>query len=270
MDANEWIHITGPDIVDMSHEMFSALVPDDKDDMFWTHLELLRKCKFVSIAQVQPKSAPLTQMRTSTTNSTSASSSTASSASVAAFAASRNHQSVSVRSLGGGGRAPVRLSPSSRSDSPVHVVSSRSFGSNSTSHLFQHNNNNSSAAAAAIIVNNNNSNNHNNNHVNASRSPLVQRSPATNSRFSAPSSNHISAAATSVPSKPANTTASANNGQIQLWQFLLELLTDYSCRDAIHWVGDEGEFKLHNPELVAQMWGQRKNKPTMNYDKLSR
>ncbi|KAM9627576.1 GA-binding protein alpha chain isoform X2 [Haliaeetus albicilla] len=61
-----------------------------------------------------------------------------------------------------------------------------------------------------------------------------------------------------------------NNGQIQLWQFLLELLTDKDARDCISWVGDEGEFKLNQPELVAQKWGQRKNKPTMNYEKLSR
>lgn len=61
-----------------------------------------------------------------------------------------------------------------------------------------------------------------------------------------------------------------NNGQIQLWQFLLELLTDKDCREVIQWVGDDGEFKLNNPEMVAQMWGQRKNKPTMNYEKLSR
>ena len=61
-----------------------------------------------------------------------------------------------------------------------------------------------------------------------------------------------------------------NNGQIQLWQFLLELLTDKDCREVIQWVGDDGEFKLNNPEMVAQMWGQRKNKPSMNYEKLSR
>ncbi|KAL4636306.1 GA-binding protein alpha chain [Arapaima gigas] len=61
-----------------------------------------------------------------------------------------------------------------------------------------------------------------------------------------------------------------NNGQIQLWQFLLELLTDKDARDCISWVGDEGEFKLNQPELVAHKWGQRKNKPTMNYEKLSR
>ncbi|KAG7463551.1 hypothetical protein MATL_G00177650 [Megalops atlanticus] len=69
-------------------------------------------------------------------------------------------------------------------------------------------------------------------------------------------------------SSPGNRTG--NNGQIQLWQFLLELLTDRDARDCISWVGDEGEFKLNLPELVAHKWGQRKNKPTMNYEKLSR
>ena len=38
----------------------------------------------------------------------------------------------------------------------------------------------------------------------------------------------------------------------------------------IHWLGDEGESKLNNPEIVAQLWGARKNKPNMNYEKLSR
>ncbi|KAI1280604.1 GA-binding protein alpha chain [Halotydeus destructor] len=63
---------------------------------------------------------------------------------------------------------------------------------------------------------------------------------------------------------------SGNNGQVQLWQFLLELLTDADCREYIQWQGVEGEFKLCNPEMVAQLWGKRKNKPTMNYEKLSR
>ncbi|XP_053661516.1 DNA-binding protein Ets97D [Anopheles marshallii] len=61
-----------------------------------------------------------------------------------------------------------------------------------------------------------------------------------------------------------------NNGQIQLWQFLLEILTDREHRSIIQWMGTDGEFKLCNPELVAQLWGERKNKPTMNYEKLSR
>ncbi|EAA09161.5 AGAP004337-PA [Anopheles gambiae str. PEST] len=61
-----------------------------------------------------------------------------------------------------------------------------------------------------------------------------------------------------------------NNGQIQLWQFLLEILTDREHRTIIQWIGTDGEFKLCNPEQVAQLWGERKNKPTMNYEKLSR
>lgn len=67
---------------------------------------------------------------------------------------------------------------------------------------------------------------------------------------------------------PGNRTG--NNGQIQLWQFLLELLTDWQCLDVIQWVGEEGEFKLVNAEVVAQKWGARKNKASMNYEKLSR
>lgn len=35
-------------------------------------------------------------------------------------------------------------------------------------------------------------------------------------------------------------------------------------------LGKDGEFKLSNPDAVAQLWGERKNKPTMNYEKLSR
>lgn len=61
-----------------------------------------------------------------------------------------------------------------------------------------------------------------------------------------------------------------NNGQIQLWQFLLEILTDREYLGVIEWCGDSGEFKLNDPELCASLWGQRKNKPAMNYEKLSR
>jgi GA-binding protein transcription factor, alpha len=61
-----------------------------------------------------------------------------------------------------------------------------------------------------------------------------------------------------------------NNGQIQLWQFLLEILTDSEYSSVIEWVGEAGEFKLNDPELCANLWGQRKNKPAMNYEKLSR
>lgn len=65
-------------------------------------------------------------------------------------------------------------------------------------------------------------------------------------------------------------TRGGNSGQIQLWQFLLELLTTKEYKSVIYWTGQEGEFKLANPQLVAQLWGERKKKPSMNYEKLSR
>lgn len=64
--------------------------------------------------------------------------------------------------------------------------------------------------------------------------------------------------------------SSPGSGQIQLWQFLLELLTEKNMNHIICWVGEEGAFKLVDPERVAQLWGERKNKPSMNYEKLSR
>ncbi|XP_065356518.1 DNA-binding protein D-ETS-6-like [Calliphora vicina] len=60
------------------------------------------------------------------------------------------------------------------------------------------------------------------------------------------------------------------SGQIQLWQFLLELLGDSSKSNCISWEGTNGEFKLIDPDMVAKLWGERKAKPNMNYDKLSR
>ncbi|VEL14213.1 unnamed protein product [Protopolystoma xenopodis] len=62
----------------------------------------------------------------------------------------------------------------------------------------------------------------------------------------------------------------AGSGQIQLWQFLLELLSDSRNLACIMWEGTNGEFKLVDPDDVARRWGERKSKPNMNYDKLSR
>lgn len=147
--------MNGQQLCEMSHPEFVKFIPNDKGDIFWTHLELLRKCKFVAVMQ-QPAPHAVTTITVSTS------------------------------------------------------------GKKSWKH-------------------------------NKSRSPRI-------------SGDH--------GFSPGNRTG--NNGQIQLWQFLLELLTDKDCREVIQWIGDEGEFKLNNPEMVAQMWGQRKNKPTMNYEKLSR
>ncbi|XP_034724403.1 ETS domain-containing protein Elk-4 [Etheostoma cragini] len=60
------------------------------------------------------------------------------------------------------------------------------------------------------------------------------------------------------------------DNSVTLWQFLLQLLLDSSNGQLICWTNEEGEFKLLQAEEVARLWGARKNKPNMNYDKLSR
>ncbi|XP_035228429.1 ETS translocation variant 1-like [Stegodyphus dumicola] len=64
---------------------------------------------------------------------------------------------------------------------------------------------------------------------------------------------------------------SSRRGNLQLWQFLVSLLDDPSTNgNFISWTGRGMEFKLIEPEEVARRWGIQKNRPAMNYDKLSR
>ena len=42
------------------------------------------------------------------------------------------------------------------------------------------------------------------------------------------------------------------NGPIQLWQFLLELLCDPSCKHLIKWTGENWQFKMEEPDEVAK------------------
>ncbi|VDM34091.1 unnamed protein product [Hydatigera taeniaeformis] len=48
------------------------------------------------------------------------------------------------------------------------------------------------------------------------------------------------------------------------------MLDDPASQHLICWAGRKLEFKLNEPEEVARLWGIQKNRPTMNYDKLSR
>ncbi|XP_048516039.1 DNA-binding protein Ets97D isoform X2 [Athalia rosae] len=166
----DW-NITGTQLCNLTLDEFQGKVPLDPGDVFWTHLELLRKCKFVAVVQ---KDAP---------NSSSDNSDDARSAKV------RSQKVPKPRTVNQQVR-PLVSDPLAIIDSPPITI-------------------------------------------------------ATSNR-------------------------TGSNGQIQLWQFLLELLTDREHRGAIQWLGTEGEFKLNQPEAVAQLWGARKNKPSMNYEKLSR
>ncbi|XP_075396515.1 ETS translocation variant 3-like protein [Tenrec ecaudatus] len=96
---------------------------------------------------------------------------------------------------------------------------------------------------------------------------------------------HCSCLAEGVPSVPSNywisglafpdwaykAESSPGSRQIQLWHFILELLQKEEFRHVIAWQqGEYGEFVIKDPDEVARLWGRRKCKPQMNYDKLSR
>jgi len=85
---------------------------------------------------------------------------------------------------------------------------------------------------------------------------------------------------------PCVTVTSRSVRRIQLWQFLLELLCDgghndhhgqprfrngsISDEEVVVWNGGHGEFRIVRPERLARLWGIRKNRPNMTYDKLTR
>ncbi|XP_040588331.1 SAM pointed domain-containing Ets transcription factor isoform X1 [Mesocricetus auratus] len=66
--------------------------------------------------------------------------------------------------------------------------------------------------------------------------------------------------------------SSCSGQPIHLWQFLKELLLKpHSYGRFIRWLNKEkGIFKIEDSAQVARLWGVRKNRPAMNYDKLSR
>jgi len=87
-----------------------------------------------------------------------------------------------------------------------------------------------------------------------------------------PSSSSSSAVPKSSPSATATGSTGRSTTSIHLWQFVKELLLQPQLYSAsIHWVDREaGIFKIVDSNRVATLWGKRKNRPAMNYDKLSR
>ncbi|XP_064480451.1 SAM pointed domain-containing Ets transcription factor-like [Ornithodoros turicata] len=66
--------------------------------------------------------------------------------------------------------------------------------------------------------------------------------------------------------------STASHSHIHLWQFLKELLSQPQLYGScIRWLDrSRGVFKIEDSVRVARLWGKRKNRPAMNYDKLSR
>lgn len=78
---------------------------------------------------------------------------------------------------------------------------------------------------------------------------------------------------TATPSvTPTITPRRQGGSHIHLWQFLKELLAAPQTHGtAIRWLDrTKGVFKIEDSVRVARLWGRRKNRPAMNYDKLSR
>ncbi|XP_053952762.1 DNA-binding protein Ets97D isoform X1 [Anastrepha ludens] len=192
VNMNDW-HITGRELCSLTHEEFRRKLPRDPGNVFWTHLQLLKECKFVSVVH------KVVEDRGASASGAKATSST-----------------------GGGSAAPIK---------EMKIMRKTSLSATKTS---------------------------------CKKSPL----PADTS----PTHNTLSSTTSGGGSSIGNnySVGSGNNGQVQLWQFLLEILTDREHRNIIQWVGVEGEFKLIDPECVARLWGIKKNKPAMNYEKLSR
>ncbi|KAL5282350.1 SPDEF family protein [Megaselia abdita] len=75
-----------------------------------------------------------------------------------------------------------------------------------------------------------------------------------------------------IKAKDAMLKKNISGTHIHLWQFLKELLlTSDDSSNSIRWIDrNKGIFKIEDSVKVAKLWGKRKNRPAMNYDKLSR
>jgi hypothetical protein len=64
----------------------------------------------------------------------------------------------------------------------------------------------------------------------------------------------------------------SGNRSIHLWEFLKEMLNNSEeNKSYIKWISKrEGVFQLVNSSGVAKLWGQRKNRNNMTYEKMSR
>lgn len=96
-------------------------------------------------------------------------------------------------------------------------------------------------------------------------------SPGSSSSAGGPSTS-VTSATTGASGAPAPAKARHGGSHIHLWQFLKELLAcPEQHQNAIRWIDrSKGVFKIEDSVRVARLWGRRKNRPAMNYDKLSR
>lgn len=101
---------------------------------------------------------------------------------------------------------------------------------------------------------------------------LVESTNAEQSKVPEPTEQQQQRGRTAVATTTTPKTGRHGSAHIHLWQFLKELLqTPQTNGTAIRWLDrTKGVFKIEDSVRVARLWGRRKNRPAMNYDKLSR
>lgn len=77
---------------------------------------------------------------------------------------------------------------------------------------------------------------------------------------------------TSISASPPGKKPGSSHSQIHLYEFLWNLLNQPRLYGSyIRWIDrTKGIFKIEDSAKVANLWGIRKNRPAMNYDKMSR
>ncbi|XP_018331245.1 DNA-binding protein D-ETS-4 isoform X2 [Agrilus planipennis] len=101
--------------------------------------------------------------------------------------------------------------------------------------------------------------------------PWLQETTSSNTSSGDVSDDEDEEVPMEVESKP-STSRGTGSSHIHLWQFLKELLASPQVHGTcIRWIDrSKGIFKIEDSVKVAKLWGKRKNRPAMNYDKLSR
>lgn len=106
-------------------------------------------------------------------------------------------------------------------------------------------------------------------------SPIGSSQPSTSAAASSASTSSTTHHQSSTSSTSGTTPIpkpTRQGSHIHLWQFLKELLASPQLHGtSIRWLDrPKGVFKIEDSVRVARLWGRRKNRPAMNYDKLSR
>ena len=74
------------------------------------------------------------------------------------------------------------------------------------------------------------------------QAPVLRPSPPPAAQTYLPPSSHPTSQAPAI----------TPTGPIQLWQFILELLSDKNCQNFISWTGDGWEYKMTDPDEVRR------------------